>query len=210
MKLNYLGHSAFLLTADCGTRIVTDPYAGIGYPMPHAEADYAVCSHLHGDHANVRGVSGIKQAITQAGGYELGGFKVTGFPAWHDEAHGAKRGAVTVFVYEADGFRVCHMGDIGQAPTPELLEKIGSPDVLCIPVGGVYTVDADGAAEYVKLIRPKIVVPIHYHLPGGTLGIAPVDGFLRCMGAENCIHMKELRLPCAEAEGKTVVLEVLA
>ena len=135
MKIEYLGHSAFLLTAADGTRIVTDPYAGVGYPMPRVSADYAVCSHLHGDHANVRGVAGVKGVVTEAGEYTLGGFRVTGFPAWHDDVQGAKRGSVTVFFYEADGARVCHMGDIGQEPTPALLEKIGQPDVLCIPVG---------------------------------------------------------------------------
>lgn len=208
MKIEYLGHSAFLLTAADGTRIVTDPYAGVGYPMPRAAADYAVCSHLHGDHANVRGVAGVKGVVTEAGEYTLGGFRVTGFPAWHDDVQGAKRGSVTVFFYEADGARVCHMGDIGQKPTPALLEKIGQPDVLCIPVGGVYTVDAAGAAEYVRLIRPRIVLPMHYDLPGGTLGVAPLGAFLRETGEENCLRMRELVLPCPAAEGKTVLLEV--
>ncbi len=209
MKITYLGHSAFLLTAACGTRILTDPYAGVGYPMPRVAADYAVCSHGHGDHANVRGAAGLKGTVAQAGRYTLGGFTVTGIPSWHDEVRGAKRGANTVFLYEADGVRVCHMGDIGQEPTEELLAAIGSPDVLLIPVGGVYTVDAAGAEEYVRAIRPKTVIPMHYALPGCTLGIAPLSAFSERMGAENCLYKKELELPCAEAEGKTVILEAV-
>lgn len=210
MKIEYLGHSAFLLTAKDGTRIVTDPYAGVGYPMPHVAAEYVVCSHAHGDHANVRGVAGVRDVVTEAGEYALGGFRVTGIPAWHDEVKGAKRGANTVFLYEADGFCVCHMGDIGQPPTAALLEAIGSPDVLCIPVGGVYTVDAAGAAEYVRLIRPKIVVPMHYDLPGGTLGIASPDAFIKLTREREQICLPAIELPCREAEGKTVLLEVKA
>lgn len=208
MTVEYLGHSSFLLTAADGTRLVTDPYAGIGYPMPHAEAEYVVCSHGHADHANVRGVAGAKEVLTESGRHMLGAFTVTGIPAWHDEVHGAKRGRSIVYRIEADGQCVCHMGDIGQPPESGLLAQIGSPDVLLVPVGGVYTVDDAGAAEYVRLIRPKITVPMHYHLPGGTLGIAPPDAFLKRMGAENCVRMRKLSLPCPEAEGKTVVLEV--
>ncbi len=208
MKIGYLGHSAFLLTAEDGTRIVTDPYEGVGYRMPRTEADCVVCSHAHFDHANVQGVSGVKEVIAEAGAHTFGPFKVTGIPAWHDEVQGAKRGANLVFLFEADGVCVCHMGDIGQPPAAELIGRIGQPDALLVPVGGVYTVDAAGAAAYVRAIRPKIAVPMHYHLPGGTLGIASPEAFLREMQERGAVRIQELALPCKEAEGKVVVLEV--
>ena len=177
MRLCYLGHSCFLLAAENGTRIVTDPYSGIGYEMPRVAADFVVCTHGHYDHAYADGVDCAHAPVVRAGKYDLGGVRAQGFDSFHDEVRGAKRGKNVVFVFEADGARVCHMGDIGQPCTKEFVQKLGAVDVLLLPVGGTYTVDAAGAMEYARAIAPKIAVPMHY-AAGGTIDIAPPDAFL--------------------------------
>lgn len=193
MKLLYLGHSCFLLRAENGTRIVIDPFTGIGYEMPRVAADFTVCTHGHYDHAYTAGVDCLRPAVTGAGEYALGGVRAEGVPSYHDEVHGAKRGKNTVFLFEADGARVCHMGDIGQPCTEEFVKKLGKVDVLLLPVGGTYTVDAKGAMEYVRALSPKITVPMHY-AQGGNIDIAPPDAFLALAEKEGyrCSSCEEL------------------
>lgn len=210
MKLRYLGHSCFLIEAENGTRIVVDPYTRIGYEMPRVAADYVVCTHGHFDHAYTDGVDCPHAPVVRAGKYDLGGVRAEGFDSFHDEVQGAKRGKNVVFVFEADGVRVCHMGDIGQPCTAEFAQKLGAVDVLLLPVGGTYTVDAAGAMEYVKTIAPRTVVPMHF-AAGGTLDIAPPDAFLslaekegmRC-GSCSVLNLRNLT---AEKEINVVIME---
>lgn len=178
MKLTYLGHSCFLLEARDGTRIVTDPFTGIGYEMPPVEAEYAACSHFHFDHGYTEGVRGVREIVAGAGRHTCGGVNVEGIATFHDDVQGKKRGESTVFVFEADGQRVCHLGDIGQPCSAELVSKIGRADVLLVPVGGTYTVDADGALAYIEALRPRVAVPMHYKCEGCSLDIAPLQTFL--------------------------------
>ena len=114
MKLEYLGHSCFKITASDGTRIVTDPYTGVGYEMERTAADYVTCSHFHFDHGYVQGVSGYREVISEPGEYRCGTVRVTGYGSYHDDVKGAKRGKNVIFVFEADGVRVCHLGDLGE------------------------------------------------------------------------------------------------
>lgn len=185
MELKYLGHSCFVITAKDGTRIVLDPYTGVGYEMPAIIADYVLCSHGHFDHAFVRGVSGDPTVVTMTGERTLGGIRIEGYASFHDEAGGEKRGENTVYVLECDGVRICHLGDIGQPCGREFVNRLGRVDVLLVPVGGTYTVDAQGAMEYVREIAAPIVVPMHYAAEGGTIDIAPADEFLRLAEEEN-------------------------
>ena len=186
MKIKYFGHSCFLMETRRGTCILTDPYNGIGYPLPQVRADCVCCTHQHFDHNYVGGVDGVRQTISDAGEYVFEDVKITGIPAFHDEVNGAKRGRNIVYKFEADGVCVCHMGDIGQSPSEQLLGKIVRPDILLIPVGGTYTVDAAGALEYIGKIRPRVVVPMHYKTEDCTIDIAPADGFIRLCGEQNC------------------------
>ena len=125
MKIEYFGQSCFLMRSEGGVRFLTDPYTGVGYDMPRAEAEYVTCSHGHFDHTFVEGVGGVREVISSPGVYERGGWKLEGIPAFHDEVRGARRGKNIVFIFEADGLRLCHMGDIGEAPSARLLDAIG-------------------------------------------------------------------------------------
>ena len=172
MKLTYNGHACFTLE-HAGFRAVLDPFDDHvpGYPVPVQQAEAVYCSHGHGDHA-------YTQAVTLTGAGE-NPFAVTEVETCHDDCGGTKRGKNIVRVLETDGIRVCHLGDLGHMPTPEQLAAIGPVDLLLVPVGGYYTIDAQTAAAVCAAIGPRAVVPMHYRR--GSQGfdvIADVEDFL--------------------------------
>ena len=159
MKLTWYGHSCFLLETEQGS-VVFDPYGPgtvPGLELPELKADLCLCSHGHGDHNYSAGV--------KLSGCETG-LKVTGFPCFHDDRQGALSGENTMYLVEAEGRRVLHMGDLGHMPGPELVEKLGSIDLLMIPVGGYYTTDSAVAAAVVRALKPQLAVPMHYRGQG--------------------------------------------
>ena len=177
MKISYLGHSSFLLSSG-GMDIVTDPYGDIGLVFPHTQADAVTVSHDHFDHCNVGVVGGNPVVFSEAGSFELGDVKISAVERYHDEAQGRRRGKNLVFSFEMDGLMICHLGDIGEPFTQELLAKIPPMDILLIPVGGNYTIDASEAKKYVDAFTPKIVIPMHYRVGGLTVDISDAQPFL--------------------------------
>ncbi len=176
MKIQYLGHSSFLL-AWKDTRIVTDPYGDVGFSFPHVRADGVTVSHGHYDHCNTDGVE-APLLFDRAGSYRLGAVRLNAIPSFHDDAGGARRGKNLIFRFEGEGITVCHLGDLGERCGEETAERIGHTDVLLIPVGGNYTIGAEEAAKLVGLLRPSVVIPMHYHVPGLTVDIAGPEAFL--------------------------------
>lgn len=183
MKLKWYGHAAFMVTAEDGTRIITDPYnAEVGYRVPLEEAAWVTISHEHFDHNSIGNVPGTPEAIRGAGSHAAGGVKVTGVATEHDDVGGSKRGHNTVFCLDVpDGgevLRLCHLGDLGHQLTAEQVAALGEVDVLMIPVGGTYTLDPAGAAEQVRAIKPRLVVPMHYKTAALSFPLKPVDDFI--------------------------------
>jgi len=88
------------------------------------------------------------------------------------------RGDNVIFCFELDGVRVCHLGDLGHRLDDKQLKEIGSVDVLLIPVGGVYTIDAKVATEVCDQLKPRVIIPMHYKTEKGLAGISGVEGFL--------------------------------
>ena len=170
MLLQHIGHAEFLITLESGFRIVTDPFdASVGYPVPSLEADGVLVSHHHHDHDTVENIAGHPQVIDYAGLHTFApDVKVTGILADHDDASGAKRGKTLLFLLEAEGLRVVHLGDLGCRLTEEQIEKLQDLDVLMIPVGGYFTIDSLQAAKIVRYLKPRIRIPMHYH--EGDLG----------------------------------------
>jgi len=166
MKIKWLGHACFLLTSDAGLRIVTDPYTpggfGFQYRPPAEEADIVTVSHEHADHNNVGDVKGNPQIVRDAGVHQVKGIEIKGVGTSHDEMSGSQRGSNTVFCFTLDGVRVCHLGDLGHDLTAGSLAEIGEVDVLLIPVGGSFTIDADVASRVADRLAAKIVIPMHY------------------------------------------------
>jgi len=166
-----------------GTKIVTDPFDGsVGYKIPMLEADIVTVSHDHYDHNYVEGVQGDPQVIKIPGEYAINNVEIKGVPAYHDEVKGAKRGSNIIFNFDIDGIKICHLGDLGHLLSKSQLEEIGNVDVLLIPVGGTFTLDAEGAAAAVEQFSPKIIIPMHFKTPAVSMPIDPVDVFLEKMG----------------------------
>jgi len=183
--LRWLGHECFEIKDD-GT-VVTDPHdgAGIGLPRPQAEADIVTVSHGHFDHANGIGIVSKPGAVVieTPGERSIKGITIKGIASFHDNAQGTMRGKNVIFNIRIDGISFCHLGDLGHALSEEQLTEIGKVDVLLIPVGGHYTIDAGEAAEIMDMINPRIVIPMHYKTRGLTVDIADAEVFLR--GREN-------------------------
>lgn len=177
MKLTWLGHACFLVETAEGT-LALDPYAPGSVPgltLPPLEADAVRCSHGHRDHAYAEGVR--LTGNTPA-------FRLREIPSFHDNAHGLLRGKNKITVLEAEGKRLVHLGDLGHPLNAEQLAAVGTPDVLLIPVGGHYTIDAATAAELVRALEPKLTIPMHYRGEGfGYEVIGPVEDFAAQFGA---------------------------
>lgn len=155
MRLTWMGHACFLLESKEG-RVVFDPYEPGSVPglvLPELAAEAVLCSHDHHDH---RHASGVKQSKMRPG------FTVEKVHSFHDGENGAKRGGNTIHIVTAEGKRIVHMGDIGHLLTPEQVSAIGVPDVLMLPVGGYYTIDAAVAKRICDMLSPRIIIPMHY------------------------------------------------
>ena len=164
MLFEHIGHAEFLITLENGWRIVTDPYdAGCGYPVRQVEADGILVSHHHHDHDAVESVGGHPQIIDYAGEHTFApDVRVTALQGDHDDAGGSKRGKTLLFLLEAEGLRVAHLGDIGCSLTEEQMAVLQGIDVLMIPVGGFFTVDASQAKKIAEQLEARIILPMHY------------------------------------------------
>jgi L-ascorbate metabolism protein UlaG (beta-lactamase superfamily) len=180
MDINYLGHSCFRIRGNQAI-IITDPFpAGLGYTLGKQTADIVTISHPHPSHSNAAGVTGA-HVIKGPGEYEIAGVLILGVTAYHDGVKGQAKGKNTVYLMEVDGVSICHLGDIGHVLTDEQIEQIGKIDILMVPVGGVSTINANMAAQIVRKVEPKMVIPMHYKLPQITRDLEPVDNFLKEM-----------------------------
>jgi len=193
MKIKWLGHSAFLITAEDGTRVLMDPYesgaygGGIGYGPIQESADIVTVSHdQHEDHNYVKASAGNPVVVNTAGKEQVKGFHITRVPTFHDNSQGKERGKNLVICLEKDGMRICHLGDLGHVLSPAQVKEIGAVDIVLIPVGGTFTIDPKEATEVVTLLKPKVVIPMHYKTPKCGFPLAGVDEFTE--GKERVRH----------------------
>ena len=164
MLIRHIGHAEFYLMTESGYRIVTDPYdESCGYPVEKIAADAVLVSHHHHDHDAVENVTGYPQIIDSAGTYTLSGdVRVTALDAFHDDAQGSKRGKTLLFLIETEGLKVAHLGDLGDSLTAEQSRALKNVDLLMIPVGGFFTIDAKKARDIAESLAAKIILPMHY------------------------------------------------
>ncbi len=182
MKIKYLGHSSFVITSDSGVKIIIDPYESGGvfsYGDIKESADIVVVSHDHFDHNNVAAVRGNPKLVRGAVTTESKGIEFKGIPSYHDDAGGRQRGKNTIFCFEVNGIRVCHLGDLGHQLGAQQVAELGKVDILLIPVGGSVTIDAKVAGQVGDKLIPRIIIPMHYKTDKCALPIAGVDEFLR-------------------------------
>ena len=188
MKVKWLGHASFLITSDNGTRIITDPYKSGGdlrYGEVKGPADIVTVSHEHRDHNYTATIEGNPQILRGAKSTEVGGIKFVGVATAHDEKQGKERGPNTIFCFEVDGIRLCHLGDLGHKLTDREVAEIGKVDVLMIPVGGLWAIDAEVATEVSQQLKAKVIIPMHFRNERCNFPVATVDDFLT--GKKNII-----------------------
>lgn len=181
MIIRYQGHAFFTLSLENGLVIATDPYGDFyQYPRRAVRADLCTVSHHHHDHDGLSSLAGDPLVIDQPGEHApADGVRIVGAPTKHDDQNGALRGDNTFFVIEAEGLRVGHAGDLGHPLTPAQKRAIGALDVLMLPVGGFYTIDAKTAMAVARDLKPTIVIPMHYRTAfNPEMPVAPLDDFL--------------------------------
>lgn len=189
MKITYLGHASFLLETAAGTRIVTDPYGQDILPHPVAEADIVTMSHEHFDHCELREVKDGYAAVNTAEARTIRDVKISCVPCWHDEVQGQKRGHNRAYIFEADGLKIVHLGDLGEAPTPALIAACSQADALMIPVGGFFTLSGEEAWAAAKALQPKLILPMHYRCPGHSFdAISSEAPFLAAIAPDMPVH----------------------
>ncbi len=205
MKVKWLGHASFLITADDGTRILTDPfgdYPGLSYRPIQETAEIVLVSHKHGDHFGGK-VKGNPQTVSGGGKKKAGSIEFSGVETYHDTSKGRERGANTVFCFTVDGVRLCHMGDLGHELSKTEAAEIGQVDVLMIPVGGVFTIDAAAAGRVCDQIRPKVVIPMHYRNDRCDFPVSSVEEFLKGKAWVKRLDSSEAELKAGQLPGTT-------
>ncbi len=210
MKVKWLGHASFLITSEKGVKIITDPYIP-GGPLTYGEikesADIVTVSHEHGDHNNAAAVRGKPEIVK--GAATVKGISIKAMPVYHDEQMGKLRGKDTIFCFEMDGIKACHLGDLGHQLSDQQAAELGKIDVLFIPVGGNYTIDAAGATRLCDQLKPRVIMPMHYNTSKCNYPIAGVDDFSKGKRNVKRLDASEVEFKAAElpAETQIVVLK---
>lgn len=187
MILRYYGHALFTITLKDKTTILTDPYGRFcRYPRRSLDADIVTISHHHYDHDSLEMVQGRPFVVDEAGYYlPKDDIVLMGVSSYHDNHTGLRRGKNIIFVIEVEGLRIVHLGDLGHLPDEQQQEKIGTPDLLMIPVGGTFTLDASRAKQCVDMLKPRTTIPMHYQTRySEDLGIATEQEFVQLMGTK--------------------------
>jgi len=218
MQIIWYGQSCFQISSSEGKNnrvsIVVDPFGeDIGFKLPRKlEADIVLVTHDHSDHNNVKAVSGQPLVIAGPGEYDAKGVFIRGIPGFHDNSRGSERGDITIYTIEAEGMRLCHLGDLGQKElSSDQLEKIGEVDILMVPAGGVYTINAAEAIKIMAQVEPKITIPMHYQIPKLKIKLEGVDKFLKALGIKSLKPLSKLSIKKKDLlseEAKIIVLQL--
>ncbi len=181
-EFRWYGHNCFRIKTREAT-VLTDPVGkNTGYAMARQTADIVTLSHEHPGHANLAAVKPEFAVISGPGEYEMHDVFVTGIRTYHDAASGRENGYNTVYLIEAEGMNICHLGDLGHLPTAEQVEQMAQCDILLVPVGGGPLINASQAAEVVTQLEPKLVIPMQYATPIGDRERGTLEPFIAALG----------------------------
>ncbi|MBI2627239.1 MAG: MBL fold metallo-hydrolase [Parcubacteria group bacterium] len=211
MNIQWFGHSCFRIESK-NSSILIDPFAKeIGLTQPRFHDTIILITHEHYDHNALKDLNEGVMVIREPGEYERQGVFIKGIQSFHDAVQGKERGLNTIFRIETEEIRICHMGDFGQGKLDEeQIEAIGDIDILMIPVGGVYTIDGKQALEIVEQIEPKIVIPMHFKIPGLKIELNGAERFLKEIGItpEKTDKLKIVKKALPQEEMKVVMFQL--
>jgi L-ascorbate metabolism protein UlaG (beta-lactamase superfamily) len=185
MKITYYGHAAFKVTTEAGVQIIIDPYesgafdGALSYGRITDPADIVITSHDHADHNYTKDLKGEFTRINKAGDYTIKGVKIKMIPVYHDPSQGKERGNNLISVISADGLTLAHLGDLGHALETSTVKEMGRVDMLLLPVGGFFTIDAGQADKITNTLKPAITIPMHYKTEKCAFPIANVEDFTK-------------------------------
>ncbi len=209
MELTWYGLSCFRITERKHATVVTDPFrASVDLTLPKLKADIVTVSHDAKGHNNVPAVGGQFQTLTGPGEYEIGNVFVTGIMTPQE----AQTTQNVVYMFDFDGFKVAHLGDMQKVPTQSQIEALEQVNILLVPVGGGNSLNASQAAEVVSMIEPNLVVPMHFSMPGVKFQLEAVDRFLNEMGVTEPTEESSLKISMSglPEETETVLLKAKA
>jgi L-ascorbate metabolism protein UlaG (beta-lactamase superfamily) len=198
MELTYIGHSCFHIKGK-KLSLVIDPYNPdlTGFKMPKQNCKLLLNTHNHEDHSFNQQVN-HEVLINTPGEYEIDDVYITGIQTAHDDKDGAERGQNIVFSIDIDGISIVHLGDLGHELNEKVVAKLGSIDILLIPVGGEFTIDSFKASKIISALEPKIVIPMHFKSEDSKLKeLSDVNAFLHEMGEKNPEKMDSLKIQSA-------------
>jgi L-ascorbate metabolism protein UlaG (beta-lactamase superfamily) len=209
MKVKWLGHASFLITSDSDVKIITDPYpqgSGLSYIPINIPADIVTMSHSHYDHNNASSVPGKPELVTGTGLKTVKGISFNGIATHHDQSQGKERGTNTVYCFTVDGIKLCHLGDLGHRLSQEQMAAIGSVDILLIPIGGVFTIDAKMAGTVVDDLKPKVAMPMHYKTAKCDWPLNTIDDFVADRKNVRKSNVSEMEFKAGELPQNTEIV----
>jgi len=215
MEIRWFGQSFFEVVTNTetkkGVKIYFDPYSeAIGLTPPkNLEADIVFISHSHPDHNNTAVFKDIGLVIDSAGEYSVKGVDVKGILTFHDNSQGKERGCNIVFSLESENINLVHLGDLGHMPSESQMQKIGNPDILMIPVGGNNSINGREATKIIKQLEAKIVIPMHYKIPGLNAELNGIEKFCKEMGICVSETVKKLSVKVSNLIGKEMEVIVM-
>jgi L-ascorbate metabolism protein UlaG (beta-lactamase superfamily) len=212
MLIYYHGHAEFLVELADGHRILFDPFpAYVNFPFHRVKADVVSVSHQHSDHNHLDKVEGKPLVVDTGGSHEpMPGIRLTGVSAFHDDRGGSLRGISLCMILQAEGLKITHLGDLGMVPDEALRRQLFMPDILLIPVGGTYTLDARAARQTVDALQPRIVIPMHYRTEqGGLENLTTLAPFLEAMAPARASAQPLLRVTREDLSQQPRLVELL-
>lgn len=185
MRIEWVGHACFYIITNAGVRILTDPYepgaysGAVGYKKIDYVCDIVSISHAHADHCYIADLKGSPLVIREPKEHLFKGVNIKGIESFHDKCEGRERGKNIIFIFEADGLKIAHLGDLGHNLGLNENLKLYEIDVLFLPVGGVFTINAEEATIIINNLKPRIAIPMHFKTPQLEFDIAGVDLLLK-------------------------------
>jgi hypothetical protein len=215
VELKWFGHSFFQITSSGGTRIITDPFGAMGFPMPEVWPHVVTVGREHGNHANVGLAKGSPLILRglKEGGSDWNHINTTFRDVLIYDVPVHQRGVPeqwslrgAAFVFEMDGLCILHSGDVSEPFNEDQLQLIGHVDILLQTIGGVFTTGPEGAKKIIEQLEPKIVIPMHYWYAQGQLERFISGPYRVRTLSTNTFTISKERLP---AETEIIILKVV-